>query len=368
MSHEEADAVQEKAAPVHVMELQEGASSAKVPPPIIGLTKSDTFNSIQAGTVSRSNTLTTIREAPGFVQPYQIPQITSPILAPTSPQIPTVVVASPPPSRASMLPLSSPILSQPLVESPSEEGEVNLEQRTTSPPPQPLIPATETLLGKRESMLKATPNFPTVADNTMVYGQAMIQPQPFQQFNTASASSPNLLYRQSMTPTLQGGGYQSHRNSNGTSYAGSLGGYGGTSSRIPSMEVPPGALAGYSPYMSQLNHSLPSVAIPVPQGAVEMAPQAPPQPAPADRRESMLRKWRESLAQDQVISARSKHTMHDRRNEMIQHQALMNAYEKQKEMERGMRDGIVDERFKQRDMLQVHREAMKKMQDKAKGI
>ncbi|KAF3923730.1 hypothetical protein ABW20_dc0106890 [Dactylellina cionopaga] len=367
------ETAQEKAAPVHFMELQEGASSARVPPPIQGLNRSDTLNSHMNGGISRTNTLTTIREAPAFTPVTQQQalgiQIPAPVhqlatsQTPSSPQIPTVVVASPPPSRGGPHPLATPMLSQPLVESPTEDVDMDL-QRTASPTPSQLPPMCETLLTKRESLLKATPSFSTVADNTLTYGQSMTQPQPvFQSTFSPSASATSLLTRNSMSPSL----VQQHRNSNGTIYAGSMISAMGPSSRIPSMEMQPSPISNFSPYMSQVNASSMG-SIPIPQGAVETAPLAPPQPAPADRRESMLRAWRESLMQDQVISKRTQHSIQDRRNMMIQEQAMMNAYEKQREMGRGVVEEVVDERYKQRDMLQIHRNAMKKMQEKAKGI
>ncbi|KAK6542473.1 hypothetical protein TWF694_006426 [Orbilia ellipsospora] len=364
---EQSEAAQEKAAPVHVMDLQEGTSSPRVPPPIAGLSKSDTFNSMQSPNLSRSNTLSTIREQPGYlpnmqpqILPSQLPQVMLPMMAPTSPQIPTVVIASPPPSRSGQLPFASPIISQPVLESPAEEGEG--EQRTPTPPPM-----CETLLTKRVSMLKGTPAFSNIPDPSVTYGQILSGQQPQQpslvQF-PASASSPNLLSRQSMSPTPSG--YQSHRNSNGTNYAGSMISGFAPSSRIPSMEMQPGALSNYNPYMNQSSMSM--GAIPVPQGPVETAPQGPPQPNPSDRRDNMLKKWRESLAQDQVISARQQSNVQGRRNEMIQQHHMMSAYERQKEVERGLREEIIDQRYQQRDMLQVHRDAMKRMQEKAKGI
>ncbi|KAK6330715.1 hypothetical protein TWF718_002916 [Orbilia javanica] len=382
---ETTETVQEKAAPVHVMELQEGASSAKVPPPIQGLSRSDTYQSMQAGNmVSRTNTLTTIREAPVFVpnmqgqtvvmqvptHVYQVQAPTSPMM-PSSPQIPTVVVASPPPSRGGQPPVQTPITNQPIVESPTEDVEMNLPQRAVSPTPSQLPPMCETLLTKRESMLKATPNFSTVADNTTIYGQSITQPQPsFQNpsLPNASASTLSLNRRSASGASI----IQQHRSSSGTTYAASMIGSAAPSSRIPSMEMQPGMMASYSPYMAPISPVMPSSpmmpSIPVPHGAVEMAPPQPPQPSPGDRRENMLKAWRESLMQDQVISARTHNSIQGRRNEMIQESAMQNMYGKQKEMEKAMRDNMVEERYRNRDMLSVHREAMKRMQDKAKGI
>ncbi|KAF3185792.1 hypothetical protein TWF788_003841 [Orbilia oligospora] len=381
------ETVQEKAAPVHVMELQEGASSAKVPPPIQGLSRSDTYQSMQAGNmVSRTNTLTTIREAPVFVpnmqgqtmvmqvptHVYQAQAPTSPMI-PSSPQIPTVVVASPPPSRGGPPPppAQMPITNQPIVESPTEDIEMSMQQRAVSPTPSQLPPMCETLLTKRESMLKATPNFSTVADNTSLYGQSITQPQPsFQNPSLPNASASTLsLNRRSASGASM---VQQQRSSSGTTYAASMIGSAAPSSRIPSMEMQPGMIGGYSPYVAPISPVIPSSpmmpSIPVPHGAVETAPPQPQQPSPGDRRENMLKAWRESLMQDQVISARTHNSIQGRRNEMIQESAMQNMYGKQKEMERAMRDNMVEDRYRNRDMLSIHREAMKRMQDKAKGI
>ncbi|RVD90306.1 uncharacterized protein DFL_001280 [Arthrobotrys flagrans] len=378
------ETVQEKAAPVHVMELQEGASSAKVPPPIQGLSRSDTYQSMQAGNmVSRTNTLTTIREAPIFVPTmqgqtvamhvpthvYQVQAPTSPMI-PSSPQIPTVVIASPPPSRGGQPAVQVPITNQPIVESPTEDVEMGMPQRSVSPTPSQLPPMCETLLTKRESMLKATPNFSTVADNTSIYGQSITQPQPFQNPSLPNASASTLsLNRRSVSGAST---IQQQRSSSGTNYAASMIGSAAPSSRIPSMEMQPGMLANYSPYVTPISPVIPSSpmmpSIPVPHGAVEMTPPQPPQHSPGDRRENMLKAWRESLMQDQVISARTHNSIQGRRNEMIQESAMQNMYGKQKEMEKAMRDNMVEERYRNRDMLSIHREAMKRMQDKAKGI
>ncbi|KAK6502566.1 hypothetical protein TWF506_003146 [Arthrobotrys conoides] len=379
------ETVQEKAAPVHVMELQEGASSAKVPPPIQGLSRSDTYQSMQAGNmVSRTNTLTTIREAPVFVpnmqgqmvamqvptHVYQAQAMTSPMM-PSSPQIPTVVVASPPPSRGGPPISQAQITNQPIVESPTEDIDMSMQQRSVSPTPSQLPPMCETLLTKRESMLKATPNFSTVADNTSLYGQSITQPQPaFQNPSLPNASASTLsLNRRSASGASM---IQQQRSSSGTTYAASMIGSAAPSSRIPSMEMQPSMIGGYSPYVAPISPVIPSSpmmpSIPVPHGAVEMAPPQPQQPSPGDRREHMLKAWRESLMQDQVISARTHNSIQGRRNEMIQESAMQNMYGKQKEMERAMRDNMVDDRYRNRDMLSIHREAMKRMQDKAKGI
>ncbi|KAK6496164.1 hypothetical protein TWF481_002188 [Arthrobotrys musiformis] len=381
---ETAETAQEKAAPVHVMELQEGASSAKVPPPIQGLSRSDTYQSMQAGNaVSRTNTLTTIREAPTFIpvaqgqtvamqvptHVYQVQTPTSPMM-PLSPQIPTVVVASPPPSRNGQAPAQPPVTNQPNAESPPEDVE-GMAQRSVSPTPSQLPPMCETLLTKRESMLKATPNFSTVADNTTLYGQSITQPQPaFQNPSLPNASASTLsLNRRSASGASM---IQQQRSSSGTNYAASMIGSIAPSSRIPSMEMQPGMMGSYSPYMAPISPIIPSSplmpSIPVPHGAVEMAPPQPPQQTPGDRRENMLKAWRESLMQDQVISARTHNSIQGRRNEMIQESAMQNMYGKQKEMEKAMRDNMVEDRYRNRDMLSIHREAMKRMQDKAKGI
>ncbi|EWC47794.1 hypothetical protein DRE_02994 [Drechslerella stenobrocha 248] len=407
-------AAQEKPVPVHVMDLQEGISGAKAPPPIQGLEKSasealNLFVQSNSGGISKHNSMSSIRhsqinlnlstrQAPPM--PIQIPthmptSPISPIAGSSSPQIPTVIVGSPHLSRrASQLPLTSPILSQPLVESPVEEAEAESPQTDGTPEPQiavslPPPPPGGTLLTKRESMLKATPNFGTVADNTTVYAHAMTQPQPFANAispNVSSSSLHNNLAinnslglnmnmgmnmslnnlsnnRRSTTPTS----LVQQRSSSGTNYAGSVVSGITPSSRVPSMDGGPQLLPAmsFSPFMAQNGAGVP---IPVPHGAVETAPMIPQPPAGAERRQTMLRAWRESLMQDQVISARTHNSIQDRRNLMIQEHVMMNAYGKQKEYEKGVWEGMVDERYKHQNMLQMHRDHMRKMQDKAKGI
>ncbi|KAK6353561.1 hypothetical protein TWF696_005523 [Orbilia brochopaga] len=385
---------QEKPVPVHVTDLQEGTSGTKVPPPIQGLEKSasEALNSYVQS--AKNNSVVSLQQvqAPMHVStrqpppmPIQIPtnMPTSPINGPSSPQIPTVVVGSPHLSRrASQLPLKSPILSQPLVESPVEDAEANASQPTPegsteslqAGPSIPLPPASETLLTKRESMLKAPPNFSPISPIDPGYMQAFTQPpQHFQTIspNASSSSLNNTLNmgnlhlannRRSATPTS----LIQQRSSSGTNYAGSVVSGITPSSRVPSMEGPQLLpQMNFSPFMSQAGAGIP---IPVPHGAVETAPLVPPPPAAGERRETMLRAWRESLMQDQVISARTHNSIQDRRNMMIQEHVMMNAYGKQREYEKGMWEGMVDERYKHQNMLAMHREHLKKMQEKAKGI
>lgn len=75
------------------------------------------------------------------------------------------------------------------------------------------------------------------------------------------------------------------------------------------------------------------------------------------------------MKNDQVISSRTKTNIQDRRNMMIQEHSMTNAMEKQREFEKGMRENMADERFKNRDMLAVHQAALRRMQEKAhKGV
>ncbi|KAF3930051.1 hypothetical protein ABW19_dt0203218 [Dactylella cylindrospora] len=362
-------AAQEVAAPVHVMELQEGATSKRVMPPSAELGRSNTVNTLQAHGMSRSNTLTTIREAPVTQAQPTIIQTPAPIQAPSSPQIPTVVIASPAPSiRSAQLQMSSPILSQPLVESPTEDQQMELPQSNPSPTPQlPQQSMGETLLSKRESMLKAIPSMSPVLDNGSTFSQAPTQVPTFPPSTISPASSTVYLpQRHSMTgsPYLV-----PQRNSSGTTYASSMMSGIGPSGRMTSLDNHPMQPMSMNPYYNQLNTgSSPALSPLIPAGALETGPAQPPQPSPADRRESMLRAWRESLAQDQVISARTKNTMQDRRNLMLQEHALMSAHERQKEFEKGVKENIADERFRNKDMHAMHREAMKRMQERAKGI
>ncbi|KAF3907307.1 hypothetical protein ABW21_db0205186 [Orbilia brochopaga] len=391
-------ATQEKSVPVHVMDLQEGLSGTKAPPPIQGLEKSasEALNSYVQSAKNNNSvvSLQQVQAQPSMhistrqppPMPIQIPtnMPTSPITGPSSPQIPTVVVGSPHLSRrASQLPLTSPILSQPLVESPVEDAEANAGQPSPDGSTEslqaglsiPLPPASETLLTKRESMLKAPPNFSPISPIDPGYMQAFTQPpQHFQTISpNASSSSLNMnnnlnmgnLHlannRRSATPTS----LIQQRSSSGTNYAGSIVSGISASGRVPSMENPQLLpQMNFSPFMSQAGAGIP---IPVPHGAVETAPLIPPPPAAGERRETMLRAWRESLMQDQVISARTHNSIQDRRNMMIQEHVMMNAYGKQREYEKGMWEGMVDERYKHQNMLAMHREHLKKMQEKAKG-
>ena len=72
--------------------------------------------------------------------------------------------------------------------------------------------------------------------------------------------------------------------------------------------------------------------------------------------------------QDEKISQRHRSTIQERRNVMMNEHAMISEVERRRQVEKGMRESQIDERFRSTDMAAVHRNAMKKMQNKVKGV
>ncbi|KAI9892335.1 MAG: hypothetical protein M1814_001536 [Vezdaea aestivalis] len=82
----------------------------------------------------------------------------------------------------------------------------------------------------------------------------------------------------------------------------------------------------------------------------------------AERRESLLASWRESVRADLAGQVQPAVAVDSRREEMLmQRQASLMAA-KVKEQERGLRDQVFDERMKRADVMELHREHIRKMQ------
>lgn len=83
---------------------------------------------------------------------------------------------------------------------------------------------------------------------------------------------------------------------------------------------------------------------------------------PADRREAMLKSWRESIKTELQNTGHTAHAIQERRGDMLTERQQLALAERQKSMKENFRDEMVDERMRQKDMLELHKEALRKMQ------
>jgi hypothetical protein len=88
-------------------------------------------------------------------------------------------------------------------------------------------------------------------------------------------------------------------------------------------------------------------------------------PVDGPSRDMQLAQWRASVKQDLETNVKPKKSLERSTNAMLQQRLIA---ERQKEMEqtrKGMRDSMFDERMRKGDMLDAHKEAMRKMQKEA---
>ncbi|KAI9784956.1 MAG: hypothetical protein M1839_001152 [Geoglossum umbratile] len=85
----------------------------------------------------------------------------------------------------------------------------------------------------------------------------------------------------------------------------------------------------------------------------------------ADKREAMLASWRESVRQDLTQTQQPKFAVESRRADMLsdRQQSLLN--QRQQAMATNYRDSVLDERMRRADMLDLHKEVLRKMQASA---
>lgn len=231
--------------------------------------------------------------------------------------------------------------SVPVIQQDDRQGAVSPVERCVSPPiygrhtPSPL--PQNTLMGKRESMVRSRQNFNTLPD----YGS----PSP----------TPDL---RSQSPNI------------GLSFHPSLNSPGASRSPTPNMyptQNPANDTAQYrSGHLDDdmsladrrnelLNHP---VSQNMPQGRRSFSPQ----PQQTDKREAMMKSWRESIKTDQQASGHAVHSIQERRGEMLNERQQLVSAEKQRE---SFRDEMLEERMRQKDMLELHKEALRRLQASA---
>lgn len=299
------DTATEVSVPVHVKELQETSDVPSQPPP-------------------RSASKMSLYEAP--VNPTSVP----------SNSFPTQNQANRPVVRKSSAPVIPPEDRQgstsPVDRSVSPAG---YGKRTPSPLPQ------NTLMGKRKSMVRNRHNFNTLPE----YGPP------------APAGAPDL---RSQSPNI------------GLIFHPSLNAPGNSRSPTPNMypsanEIPQYRIGQLDDDMSLANRRNELVHRSVSQNTLNGTLQQgrrsfTPQPQLTDKREAKLKTWRENIKSDLQTNSHTVHNIQERRGDMLTERQQLALAERQKSMKENFRDEMLDERMRQKDMLELHKEALRKMQ------
>jgi hypothetical protein len=326
---ERLETVSEVAAPVKVEELQQTAENAMPPPAPVSRTVSQLSNhepirssSVQSKhpsdqeLVSRNNSLQSL-----------------------PPQVPQQSLGRTLGYRTS----SSPAIPQQIVESPVEENfppiSPNLSSNKFSPPTVP-YGSTSTLMGKRDNMLRGKNTYynnPSALNSTPEFSsQSPYQQQPAQFISD---------------PTTRIG-----------SDAGSVYNYPN-----PNIDDDNISLSARRDLIRK--SSLQQVTSPhIPQGPIPFDSHQPRRESgipPPQVREQQLASWRASLQHDLHSGVTPKMTIERQRSALWQERQAEDQRKALEERMRNQRDSAFDERMRRGDMLDAHREALRRMQAKA---
>ncbi|CUS11397.1 unnamed protein product [Tuber aestivum] len=299
------DAPKETPAPVHIEELQETAAIKPPAPP-------------------RPVSKLSNRENPGP--------------APAPANRPSVQLGK---SRTSVRMSSAP---NPLPESVSPiERSISPSGRTT-----PMPFTQNTLIGKRESMVRSRQSFNALAE----YGPKSSSPTP--------QSSPEPKHQQRTATPVPGAPFVPQRQSTGPF------------SQLPTSDHK----SAYQYRLSMLDDDMPLAdrrnellqhVVPQAGGAPvsQQQQQRRSLPSQVDRREAMLKNWRETVKAELQTSSHTTHAIQERRGEMLNERMQSIQNERHKSLKENFRDEMFDERMRQKDMLDLHKEAMRRMQANA---
>jgi Domain of unknown function (DUF4203) len=94
-------------------------------------------------------------------------------------------------------------------------------------------------------------------------------------------------------------------------------------------------------------------------------PQRASSAAMAQKRESMLASWRESMRQELALNAVPKDTVESRRAEMLMEKQQSKMHQQHSEVTKVYQENAFDQAMRRRDLQELHKEAMRKMQANA---
>jgi hypothetical protein len=337
---ERPETVQEVAAPVNVEELQQTAENAMPLPAPVSRTVSQLSNHAPA----RSNSVQSKYPFPEQPSNFQNQDIHS--QNPSIQSLPSLLSQQALGRSLGYRSSSSPAIPQQIVESPIEE---NFPPTTPNPSSSKFSPATvpygstSTLIGRRDTMLR---------------GKYAYYSNP-----SAPSSTPELL---SQNPYLQ---FPAQYNSGPTSHNGSdAGSIYNHSTPIPDDDNISLSARRNLIRQSSLQQLSSPIAPQYQQGPIPFDSHQPRRqcgvPAPSAR-EQQLASWRASVQHDLQSGIVPKNTIERQRSALWQERQAEDQRKALEERMRNQRDSAFDERMRRGDMLDAHREALRKMQAKA---
>ncbi|KAI5806495.1 hypothetical protein DFH27DRAFT_345371 [Peziza echinospora] len=274
---------------------------------------------------------------------------TSGYYTPASTPSPPPIATSPPHHKSTFRQNSIPPIPEGAV---LAKGEI---VRVASPPPLihratspvPPIPYENTLMGKRESMLKSRPSFG--ASETM-----------------NRAASPHHIIR-AASPT----GPTRTNSPIGMIRAASPPGFRPVAEPPSMLSMNLNSLSNADDMTLSERRELLQQQLALQQSlAPQLTPRnsfspSPPSPTTVVKQDGLLQSWRQSLKQDHVISQhqQSNSKKAERRAlEVLNEKQQAEIHRKEKEAEKAHRDSLFEERMRRPDMLNAHREALRRLQ------
>lgn len=268
---------------------------------------------------------------------------------------PTNSVSTPsssPPPQASANRLMRRKSSVPVIPQEDRQGSISPVERGASPTshgkrtPSPL--PQNTLIGKRESMVRSRQNFSALPE----HGSPSSTGNP-----DLRSQSPNigLIFHPSLNPPgpSRSPTPNMHPNMNPSQLSANEG-----AQYRPGMLDDDMSLANRR---SELVHR--SVSQNTLNGALQQGRRSfTPQPQTTDKREAKLKSWRENIKSDLQTNNHAAHSIQERRGDMLTERQQLILAERQKSTKENFRDEMLDERMRQKDMIELHKEALRKMQ------
>lgn len=310
----------EAAVPVHIEELQQTATDAQPPPASRISSHLSTHGNQQLSGPVRSSSRLSAQDRQPRVSLSQTPYG----IIPTIPPSQSLLAAGGPQQSLALntrglRSSSTPLTSVPLVESPIEEGLESSYPSRFTPSPLP----SNTLLAKRDHIVRNR------------YSSLPFSPSP-------AESSVQLTPNDSAS--VRNGQLSSLDDDDDNM----------SLSQRKSLIQQQRQLQQSSAHLSPQGRSFDS-----PQ------PQRYSSPVNLDRREAMLASWRHSVRQDLALNQQPNFSVDARRQDLMMEKYQSGLHQQQQAMAVNYRDSVFDQAMRRGDMLDLHKEAIRKMQASA---
>jgi Domain of unknown function (DUF4203) len=339
---ERLETVQEVAAPVKVDELQQTAENAMPPPAPVSRTVSQMSNHAPTRSSSAQSKYPSPEQASSFQHQDILSRNSSQQSLPA--QLSQQSLNRTLGYRSS----SSPAIPQQIVESPVEENFPSISPTPSTNKFSPTVPygSTSTLIGKRDTMLRGKYSYynnPSALSSTPEFPSQ----SPYQQYPAQFTSGPSSRHG---------------------SDAGSVYNYPTPSN--PALDDDNISLSARRDLIRQSSLQQLSSSVPphLQQGPIPFDSHQPRRQSgvpPPMVREQQLASWRASVQHDLHSGIAPKNTIERQRSALWQERQAEDQKKALEERMRNQRESAFDERMRRGDMLDAHREALRKMQAKA---